>query len=50
MQQEHNLYKDRKKQAHFGTSTRDGVTLERWDDDDGVRETHLPKGRYDGKV
>lgn len=42
--------KNRKKQAHFGTSTRDGVTLERWDEDKGVRESHLPIGKYDGKV
>lgn len=42
IQKQHNERKSRKKQAHFGTSTRDGVVLERWDEDTGIRETHNP--------
>ena len=44
----HNEMKSRKKHAHFGTSTRPGVTLERLDDiDDGIRESHVPKSKFD---
>lgn len=43
----HNEMKSRKKHAHFGTSTRGG-TLERFnEDDDGIRESHVPKSKFD---
>lgn len=38
--------KSRKKHAHFGTSTRDGIALERWDTDEGIRETHNPNLKH----
>lgn len=38
------------KHCHFGTSTRDGITLTKFDErDDKLRETHIPKSKFDDK-
>ena len=38
------------KNAHFGTSTRDGIKLVKFDpNDENLRETHVPKLKRDEK-
>ena len=45
-----NEEKQRKKCAHFGTSTRDGIVLQKFDEnDEKLRETHIPKSKFDDK-